>query len=99
MHWPTFALATSLPARIVSLASLIALALGACGGKQLGGGGGSGGPGDAGGVFTEPDGAVCVDIDLSTYDTSCNQASDCISITAGTICGGDCNCNRSRLAA
>ena len=35
---------------------------------------------------------VCVDIDLSTYDTSCAQASDCITILAGEVCSGSCDC-------
>jgi hypothetical protein len=80
--------AASLPARFFAVASLLAFGLGgACGGKQL-----SGGSGDAGSVYTEPDGATCVDIDLSTYDTSCNQASDCTLVQGGTVCGPQCNC-------
>lgn len=35
-------------------------------------------------------GVICVDIDLSTYDTSCSQDSDCIEITSGEICSGEC---------
>jgi hypothetical protein len=80
-------------------ASLLALGLlAACGGKQIGsnpdggsgGGGGSGGSGSDGGVFTEPDGEVCVDIDVSTYDQSCNQDTDCFPITPGQICACAC---------
>jgi len=33
-----------------------------------------------------------VDIDLSTYDQSCQQASDCISVTSGEVCTGQCDC-------
>jgi hypothetical protein len=29
---------------------------------------------------------LCVDVDLSTYDTSCTQDSDCVEINAGEIC-------------
>src|SRR5205807_1681219 len=32
------------------------------------------------------DARACVDIVLSSYDRSCNTKSDCIGITAGTIC-------------
>jgi hypothetical protein len=75
----------------------------ACGGAQVGspdgggggsGGGGGGGGGQAdGGVYTAPDGATCVDIDVSTYDQSCERDSDCIPITPGTICTGECVCD------
>jgi hypothetical protein len=39
------------------------------------------------------DGGTCVDIDLSTYDQSCNQATDCIVIRAGEVCSGQCACD------
>jgi hypothetical protein len=35
---------------------------------------------------------TCVDIDLSTYDTACTKASDCITILAGEVCSGSCDC-------
>ncbi|HEY3817430.1 MAG TPA: hypothetical protein VGL81_09680 [Polyangiaceae bacterium] len=44
-------------------------------------------PPDAG-----PDAAVCVDVDLSTYDQSCQTSDDCIGITAGVLCPGSCEC-------
>ncbi len=44
-----------------------------------------------------PDSGTCVDIDLSTYDTSCNVSSDCIEITAGTICSGSCACGGATI--
>jgi hypothetical protein len=87
---------SSLPVRMVAAASLLVLGLlGACGGRQLGG---SPGGGSDGGVFTEPDGATCVDINAGTYDTSCNLASDCITIASGPICDGFCNCGGGNVA-
>lgn len=76
------------------LSTSLALAagfLGACGGKQLGGPGDGGSFGE-GGVFTEPDGATCIDIVAASFDQSCNQDSDCISITSGVLCSRDCLC-------
>jgi len=32
----------------------------------------------------------CVDIDPASYDRSCNTADDCVYITTGQICQGDC---------
>jgi hypothetical protein len=43
------------------------------------------------------DGGQCVDIDLSTFDRSCMTMSDCIEITAGTICTGGCSCGGSSI--
>jgi hypothetical protein len=40
----------------------------------------------------------CVDVDLSTYDSSCNQASDCIVIQT-QVCSGDCACGGSAVSA
>jgi hypothetical protein len=53
------------------------------------------GPGevDAG----EADAGVCVDVDVSTYDTSCKADSDCIDITAGVLCTGQCDCGGSTI--
>jgi hypothetical protein len=41
--------------------------------------------------------AACVDIDLSTYDRSCNVASDCIEINSGVLCPGACMCGGSTI--
>jgi hypothetical protein len=38
------------------------------------------------------DGSLCVDVDLSTYDQSCQTSADCIDITAGVLCPGSCTC-------
>src|SRR5271155_4648780 len=45
---------------------------------------------------------TCVDVAVSSYDTSCESASDCTGITVGDICSGYCACpnafiNRSSL--
>jgi hypothetical protein len=36
--------------------------------------------------------STCVEIELSSYDTSCNQDSDCFVIQTGQVCDGDCEC-------
>jgi hypothetical protein len=42
------------------------------------------------------DGGECVNIDLSTYDQSCTQPSDCILIFTGEVCvPSDCPCNQA----
>jgi hypothetical protein len=43
------------------------------------------------------DGGACVTIDVTTYDRSCQQASDCISISAGTFCDGECGCGGATI--
>jgi hypothetical protein len=45
------------------------------------------------------DGGLCVNVDLSTYDRSCDTASDCIYIAAGTICSGACACGNAVVNA
>jgi hypothetical protein len=70
---------------------------GSGGSGGVGGSGGSGGSGglrgsgeagEAEGGASESDAQTCVDIDLSTYDVSCNKDSDCVRIHGGTICDG-----------
>jgi hypothetical protein len=51
---------------------------------------GGGASGDAG---------SCVNVDLSTFDRSCKQASDCVSVTAGELCTGQCSCGGSFINA
>jgi hypothetical protein len=41
------------------------------------------------------DSGVCVDIDISTYDQSCEADSDCIEVTGGTVCTDGCQCGGS----
>jgi hypothetical protein len=82
----------------VPLVPLAVALAGACGGKVDGSGGGA----DAGTdvvVFTEPDGARCVSLPLSTFDRSCASSSDCISISTGTICTDSCACGGSAVNA
>ena len=45
------------------------------------------------------DGGTCVDIDLSMYDQSCTQTSDCILLLTGKVCTGDCTCGGSPVNA
>lgn len=46
-----------------------------------------------------PDASICVDIDPSTYDQSCTQSSDCISVSAGELCTGFCPCGGATINA
>jgi hypothetical protein len=52
---------------------------------------------------TPPDagqtGSACVDVDLSTYDRSCQSSSDCVDITPGVICPGSCTCGGAAVNA
>jgi hypothetical protein len=41
----------------------------------------------------------CVDVDLSTYDTSCQSQTDCVQVTAGQICTGSCECGGAAINA
>lgn len=43
------------------------------------------------------DGAGCVNVELSSYDKSCNVDTDCVEITSGTICNGSCECGGSAI--
>jgi hypothetical protein len=43
------------------------------------------------------DGPACVNVDLSTYDQSCQTSSDCADITSGEICAGSCECGGSAI--
>jgi len=53
-------------------------------------GGGSGG---------SSDGGACVDVDLATYDQSCQSTTDCVEISSGVICPGACSCGGSVINA
>jgi hypothetical protein len=46
-----------------------------------------------GGVVHEADGAACVTIDASTYDTSCVEDSDCVAASFGELCEGAPQCS------
>jgi hypothetical protein len=61
----------------------------------------------AGGPFDPPacnlavdagsDAGLCVNVDLSTYDTSCTKDSDCFQITAGELCAPPCLCGGAAI--
>jgi hypothetical protein len=38
-----------------------------------------------------------VDVVLSSYDQSCNIDADCVTITSGNLCSGDCRCGGSTI--
>jgi len=76
-----------LPVRLVLSLLLATCPLAACTGKTVSSGGSpDGGSGDD---------ASCVNVELSSYDQSCNVDSDCVEITSGTICNGSCECGGS----
>lgn len=59
----------------------------ACGGQVAGADGGT-------------DGAICIDLEVSAFDTSCSVASDCIGIYAGNLCSGyNCICPVASISA
>jgi hypothetical protein len=44
------------------------------------------------------DSGLCIDVDLSTYDTSCEVDSDCILVTGGRMCDGrSCPCGGASI--
>ena len=45
--------------------------------------------------ISDADGGTCVDIELASYDQSCNQPSDCTLIQTGEVCSGQCACGGS----
>jgi len=46
------------------------------------------------------DGGFCIDIDPSSFDTSCSVDSDCIGIYAGQLCDGySCSCPSATISA
>jgi len=102
-------LGPSMVLRAASAAAFFALGLAvACGGSQLAGGPGSGsagsggsgggGSGGSGGSMSAPDGATCVDINLSSYDQSCNHDSDCVAVAGGgQFCDGYCDCDMATI--
>ncbi len=74
--------------RGIATVSLLA-AFGACGGKATVFVPDSGsGTRSEGGASTMQDAQACVVVDLSTYDQSCDQDSDCVSVESGPVCDG-----------
>lgn len=88
-------------ARVGSL--WMVLVLGGCSGKTLegssadGGGADGSGSGGGGGSGSGSGGGSCRDVALSSFDTSCQNDSDCTSVTTGTLCQGDCLCGGSAI--
>jgi hypothetical protein len=83
--------------------ALLALALAAgCTGKTEGGpssgeDGGSGSSSGGGSGGSSGSSGGCVDVPLSSFDTSCTQSSDCTLATTGQICPGNCLCGGSAI--
>lgn len=96
-------------AGLVFAALGVALASGGCSGKvgtvngadggggSSGGGSGSGGSGGGSGSSSGGVGTGCVYLPLSRYDTSCGTDSDCVTVTTGNVCNGDCLCGGSAI--
>jgi hypothetical protein len=85
---------------LASLALLVTCLFGGCGGKALV----HGPPGDASATdsavtdsSTGDVGNGCVNVDVSTYDQSCVQDSDCIDVTTGVLCPDRCQCGGSTI--
>jgi hypothetical protein len=75
---------------LVIMASLLV----ACGGEISGADGGN--SSDA----STNQGDVCVDLETTSFDTSCNADTDCIGIYAGTLCSGyNCICPTATINA
>jgi hypothetical protein len=67
---------------------------GASGSSSSGGSSGSTSSGGSAGA-----GGSCVNVDLSSYDQSCNRASDCTYIQSGEVCSGQCGCGNALINA
>jgi hypothetical protein len=96
--------------RTLALVGLAGFLLGACGGKAVGGGppdssgsGGSAASGGSAGSTSSSGGSAgggsCIDVNLASYDQSCNQASDCVYVQSGEVCSGQCGCGNSVINA
>jgi hypothetical protein len=51
----------------------------------------------SGGVSVVDAGPFCRDIDVSTFDTSCQADGDCVIVTTGHICTNSCLCGGSTI--
>src|SRR5258708_1442462 len=69
-------------------------------GGSTGGVSSSGAGTSSGGTTASYDAGHCVDLDVLTYDTSCEVDSDCIDVTAGRICDSyPCTCGGTAISA
>lgn len=68
---------------------------GGSGGSSGGGLGGSSGSTSGGGSGTSSGSTTvaCVFVNPGSFDQTCNQSSDCVNISTGMICTGDCLCS------
>jgi hypothetical protein len=48
-------------------------------------------------TWTSIDGGVCINVDLSSFDMSCNVDSDCARVSSGTLCSANCLCGGSTI--
>ena len=98
----------SLLPHAVLAAAVVGSLIASCGGKtatvepgssggSATGSSGSGSPSSSGTASGTGSGSgsstgTCVDVILSTFDQACDQSSDCVAITSGTVCTGACLC-------
>jgi hypothetical protein len=99
----------SFSARALLVTAIVCSAFAACGGTiEQGQSGSSGGSTSGGGtstnadagravsdadVTTDSEAGICVDIETTDFDMSCNADTDCIEIMEGSICSGyNCDC-------
>jgi hypothetical protein len=61
---------------------------------------GAGHPGTGDDAADGADGAAgCIDVPLSGFDTTCSRDRDCVTVTTGEVCPGDCLCGGSAINA
>jgi hypothetical protein len=78
--------------------------LAACSGKTLGntdggtGGEAGSGGGSGGGGGSSSGGPGCVDVSLSSFDTSCRNDGDCTTVTVGELCPDSCLCGGAAIS-
>jgi hypothetical protein len=96
----------------LAIGAIVLTVAGACGGRVEGtpdGGGGDAGSGGSGssssssssssggGTTDGQAGTSCVDVSLSSFDSSCHEDGDCTIVMTGQICTGDCLCGGSTI--
>ncbi len=52
---------------------------------------------DDAGTTGSPDATACVNIEVSKYPHGCNVDSDCVNVTPGVICTGQCACGGAAI--
>jgi hypothetical protein len=66
-------------------------------GSSSGGSSGSSSGSPSGSTSGSSSGTSCIYVDPTTYDTTCNSNSDCMSITAFTVCSPSCFCGGATI--